>query len=108
MHHPVIVEQPLTVIALLAAIVSMVLSSIALWPQWKHGLSVVRDFVLWAALVFVVVIVLNAQARRPQDAAAPATPPEAFRTTPSRSRDLETLPAGGVSRSKPVRYAPSQ
>ncbi len=51
--------ESLACLALVMSVISMVLSSIALWPQWKTGISVVRDFVLWAALIFVVVGVLN-------------------------------------------------
>ena len=87
----VIAEQPLSVIALIVAIVSMVLSSIALWPQWKHGLGVVRDLVLWAALAFVVVMVLNHSAGRRQPSPARASEIES-----QSADDYRALPVRGI------------
>jgi hypothetical protein len=107
MNNPLIVEQPLTVIALIAAIVSMVLSSIALWPQWKHGLSVVRDLVLWAALVFVVVMVLNVRTRRATNSTAPTTRRDVYQTTPDRIPGAPALQPRGAVDTRPIRYAPA-
>ena len=45
----------LTLITLVVATMSMLLSAMALWPQWKHGLAFIRDAVLWTALVVVVI-----------------------------------------------------
>ena len=48
-------SDSLAIVTLLVAMVSMTLSSMALWPQWKHAVRVLRDVVLWTALVLVVV-----------------------------------------------------
>lgn len=45
----------LTLVTLIVATISMLLSCIALWPQSKQTLSFVRDIVLWMVLVFVFV-----------------------------------------------------
>ena len=45
----------LTLVTLVLASVSLLLSSIALWPQSRQVLSLVRDVVLWMVLVFVFV-----------------------------------------------------
>ena len=46
-------ERGLTILALATSIVSMLFSMIALWPQWRDRLAVIRDVVLWAALALV-------------------------------------------------------
>ena len=45
----------LTIVTLIVASISMLLSSLALWPQWRHALAFLRDIALWVTLVFVVV-----------------------------------------------------
>jgi hypothetical protein len=45
----------LTLVTLIVATISMLLSCIALWPQSKQMLSFVRDVVLWMVLVFIFV-----------------------------------------------------
>lgn len=50
-----IATDSLMIATLIMSIVSMILSCMALWPQCKDGLVVVRDRVLWIALVAVVV-----------------------------------------------------
>lgn len=47
--------EGLTVVTLVVALISMLLSCMALWPQWKDSLAVVRDTVLWMAVVVVLV-----------------------------------------------------
>ena len=47
----------LTLVTLVVATISMLLSCIALWPQSRQMLSFVRDVVLWLVLVFVFVAV---------------------------------------------------
>ena len=67
--------ESLACLALVMSVISMVLSSIALWPQWKNGISVLRDIVLWAALIFVVVGTLNILWRK-QTTGQPEPPAE--------------------------------
>ena len=102
-----IAEQPLTVIALIAAIVSMVLSSIALWPKWKHGLAVVRDVVLWVALAFFVVLLINGRARRAAETDASHTSQSVFQNAPTRPLPVQTVPIRGSSGALSQRYAPA-
>lgn len=45
----------LTIVTLIVASISMLLSSLALWPQWRNALAFLRDIVLWLILVFIVV-----------------------------------------------------
>ena len=45
----------LTIVTLIVASFSMLLSSLALWPQWRHALAFLRDIVLWVTLVAIVV-----------------------------------------------------
>ena len=45
----------LTIVTLIVAAISMLLSSLALWPQWRHALAFLRDIVLWMTLMFIVV-----------------------------------------------------
>ncbi len=45
----------LTIVTLVVASISMLLSCLALWPQWRHALAFLRDIILWAALLFLVV-----------------------------------------------------
>jgi len=54
----------LTIVTLVMAIISMILSSIALWPHWKDSLAVVRDGVLWIALILIVVFVVSGALKR--------------------------------------------
>ena len=61
-------QQTLAVAALLTSIVSMLLSMIALWPQWKDQLAVLRDFVLWTALAVMVVGIVGINWRKSVDA----------------------------------------
>ena len=42
-------------VTLILASISMLLSTLALWPQWRNALAFLRDIVLWATLVFIVV-----------------------------------------------------
>jgi uncharacterized membrane protein YdbT with pleckstrin-like domain len=51
--------EGLTIATLIVALISMVLSCMALWPQWKDKVAKVRDMVLWMALVAVVVAVVT-------------------------------------------------
>ena len=53
----------------------MVLSCIALWPKWKDGLTMFRDVVLWVALAFIAVIVLNNGGQRLFRSSSKPTPP---------------------------------
>lgn len=46
-------QEVLTIITMIMSMVSMVLSSLALLPHLKPGATMVRDAVLWAALVVV-------------------------------------------------------
>ena len=59
MKIPVTVMEGLTIITLIMASISMLLSSMALWPQWKSSLAALRDAVLWMALVFVIVVAVT-------------------------------------------------
>ena len=54
-----ITQQTLMIATLIISIISMLMSMIALWPQWREQFAVLRDFVLWGALVVVAAIVLN-------------------------------------------------
>ena len=47
--------EGLTIVTMIVAIISMSLSCMALWPQWKDKVAKARDMVLWMALVAVVV-----------------------------------------------------
>ena len=59
MNMNVNVSEGLTIATMIMAIISMVLSCMALWPQWKDKVAKVRDMVLWMALVAVVVAVVT-------------------------------------------------
>lgn len=48
-------QEVLTTITLIIASVSMVLSSLALLPHLRPGAAMLRDAILWAALVVVFV-----------------------------------------------------
>ncbi len=48
-------QQTLAILALATSVVSMLLSMVALWPQWRDQFAVLRDVVLWAALAVVVI-----------------------------------------------------
>jgi uncharacterized membrane protein YfcA len=59
-------SEGLTVVTLVVAIISMMLSVIALWPHWKDSMAVVRDGVLWIALIAVVIGVVTGAFKRNQ------------------------------------------
>ena len=59
MNMPVTASDGLTIVTLVMAIISMSLSCMALWPQWKDSLAMVRDVVLWMAMVAVLVAVVT-------------------------------------------------
>ena len=50
-------HQPLVMAALVMSVLSTTLSIVALWPHLKDRLSVVRDVVLWIAVVGVAVTI---------------------------------------------------
>lgn len=56
--------EGLMVVTLIVAILSMTLSVIALWPKWKESLAMVRDGVLWIALIALVIGVATAALKR--------------------------------------------
>jgi hypothetical protein len=96
-----ITQQTLTMATLAIAIVSMLMSMIALWPQWREQFAVLRDFVLWGALVLVAAILLNASwsrstltKHRPLNAepAAMDFATMRFAPEPSSQPSLEPLP----------------
>lgn len=51
-------QEVLTLVTLVMAIVSMSISSLALLPHVKPGLAVVRDAVLWGAMVAIFLAIL--------------------------------------------------
>jgi hypothetical protein len=55
MKIPVTTTEVLTIATLVMAIFSMLLSSMALWPQLKDKLASLRDTVLWMAMVAILV-----------------------------------------------------
>ena len=60
-----ITQPSLTIVALAIACLSMLLSLVALWPQWKDQFAAARDVILWAALAVVVVAVVKSGLTRP-------------------------------------------
>lgn len=87
MNIPVTVTEGLTIVTLVMAIISMALSSLALWPQWKDSLAVIRDVVLWMALVIFLVAVATLGWKRY------ATTPPAPRPVTYDDRSLDQLSA---------------
>ena len=57
MNMNVTATEGLTIATMVMAMISMILSCMALWPQWKDKVAKVRDMVLWMALVAVLVAV---------------------------------------------------
>ncbi len=57
-------SQGLVTTALCMSIVSTILSVVALWPHLKDRLSVVRDVVLWIAVIAIGVTLLFAFQRQ--------------------------------------------
>ncbi len=49
------ISDGLTIVTLVVASISMILSSIALWPRSREALSFVRDVTLWVIFLFVFV-----------------------------------------------------
>jgi MFS superfamily sulfate permease-like transporter len=78
----------LNVVTLVVAIVSMVLSSMALWPQWKSSLVKLRDGVLWFALIFVIVAIATIGWSRFSQRRA-GVPHGAFPNSLDRGADVE-------------------
>ncbi|HEY6562930.1 MAG TPA: hypothetical protein VIY86_00410 [Pirellulaceae bacterium] len=48
-----IAHETMIRLALLLSLLALVLSAVALWPQYKDRLAVVRDVILWIALAIV-------------------------------------------------------
>ena len=48
-------SESLNLATLIVALMSMTLSCMALWPQCRDGVALIRDAILWAALIAVVV-----------------------------------------------------
>lgn len=73
------ISDGLTLVTLIVATISMLLSCIALWPQSKKVLSFARDVVLWmvAVFVFVGVATLGWRHYRVHYQPPSVTPPEA-------------------------------
>jgi hypothetical protein len=87
--------EGLTVATLIMAILSMLLSSIAIWPQLKHGLVVVRDAVLWMALIVIALAVATVSWNQYHGDPGPAAD--------SAAAPADTVPADVVPVSLPSR-----
>jgi hypothetical protein len=92
-------QQTLTLAALATSIISMLLSMIALWPQWKDQLAVLRDFVLWTALAVFVIGFLGVNWRRSvvkynsQETATPSSDYASFDRSPEYSHSPVSRPS---------------
>lgn len=92
-------QQTLTLAVLATSIVSMLLSMIALWPQWKDQLAVLRDFVLWTALAVFVIGLLGVNWRRSvekynsQETASPPADYASFERSTEYSKSRASNPS---------------
>jgi|GEM_PF-6294082 hypothetical protein len=51
--------EALTIVTLVTSTITMVITCLALLPQVKQGMVIVRDAVLWAAMVVLLVVIAS-------------------------------------------------